>query len=56
MGRPTLLDNHLEAAVAHYRRALELDGDNPLWLQYLSRALRKQVEQGAMERLNSRLP
>ena len=56
LGTAYLLEDQLEAAVLHYRRAVELNADNPLWLQYLRRALRKQVEQGAIERLNSRLP
>ena len=56
LGTAYFLTDHLEAAVAHYRRAVELDADYLLWLQYLSRALRKQVELGAMERLNSRMP
>ena len=56
LGTAYFLEDHLEAAVTHYRRAVELDADNPLWLQYLSRALRKQVEISAIKRLNSRMP
>ena len=56
LGTAYLLEDQLEAAVIHYRRAVEFDADNPLWLQYLSRALRKQVELGAIERLNSPMP
>ena len=40
-----MLAGDLEAAVAHYRRAVELDPDNPMWLQNLSRALRNQEQQ-----------
>ncbi len=56
LGTAYFLEDQLEAAVLHYRRAVELDADNPLWLQYLSQALRKQVELGAIERLNSPMP
>ena len=50
------LEDHLEQALADYRRAVELDADNPIWLQHLSRALRKQVVLRAIKRQESRVP
>ena len=50
------LEDHLEQALAHYRRAVELDADNPIWLQHLSRALRKKVVLRAIKRQESRQP
>jgi tetratricopeptide (TPR) repeat protein len=50
LGTAYLLEDYLEAAVAHYRRAVELDANNPVWLQHLSRALRRQVELRTIQR------